>query len=116
MSAGIGGDAGTITTRKPEKNKINWIGNSLVGTVDVVNCQDGQVTVITEVTQGNAGTGLELVVVDNLLANVEGDWHGEDVAIGKTAVLTDTKHRASVYVPSHFIPDMEHTHCSRPGS
>lgn len=69
---------------------------SLVGAVDVVNGQDGQVAVVTEVTQGNAGTGLELVVVDDLLADIEGDGHGEDVAISKAAVLADAVHTPSV--------------------
>lgn len=76
--------------------EINWV-HSLVGAVNIVNGQDGQVAVVTEVTQGDAGTGLELVVVDDLLADVEGDGHGEDVAIGKAAVLADAMHTPSVY-------------------
>lgn len=56
MSAGIGlmrGPSQPENDRETPcagKEQINWIGNSLVGAVDVINCQDGQVTVITEVT------------------------------------------------------------------
>jgi len=66
------------------------IVNSLVGAVDIVNGQDGQVALVTEIAQGNAGTGLQLVLVDGLLVDIEGNGHGEDIAIGKAAVLTDT--------------------------
>jgi len=66
--------------------------NSLVGAVDVVNGEDGQVAVITEVTQSNASTGLELVLVDGLLVNIQGNRHGEDIAISKAVVLADTMH------------------------
>lgn len=65
--------------------------NLLVGTVDVIDSQDGQVTVITEVAEGNARAGLELASVDGLLRGIEGDGHREQVAIGKSAVLADTK-------------------------
>lgn len=76
---------------------------SLVGAVDVINGQDGQIAVVTEVTQGNARTGLELVVVDDLLVDIEGDGHGEDVAIGKAAVLADAMHMPSVFLGGdHF--------------
>lgn len=64
--------------------------NSLVGAVDVVNGQDGQVAVVTEVTQGDAATGLQLESIDFLLGDVEGDGHGEDIAIGKAVVSNDT--------------------------
>lgn len=63
--------------------------NSLVGTVDVVNGQDSQVAVVTEVAQGDPSAGLEVVLGDNLLGDIEGDGHGEKVAIGKTDVFAD---------------------------
>jgi hypothetical protein len=49
----------------------------LVGLVDIVNGQNGQVTVIAVVDQGNALTGAQLQVVDGLLRDIEGDGHGE---------------------------------------
>lgn len=64
--------------------------NSLVGTVDIINGQDSQVPVVTEVTQGNASAGLEVVVGDGLLGDIEGNGHREEVAIGKTDVFADT--------------------------
>lgn len=76
------------------KRKYAW--HSLVGTVDVVDGQDGQVAIITEITQGNAGAGLELVLVDGLLVHVEGNGHGEDIAIGKATVLADTKKASAI--------------------
>lgn len=69
------------------------LSNSLVGAVDIVDGQDGQVAVITEVTQGDAATGLQLQGIDFLLGDVEGNGHGEDIAIGKAAVLTDTEEK-----------------------
>lgn len=65
------------------------IPNSLIGAVNIVNGQNGQVAVVTEIAQGNAGASLELVVVDDLLGHVEGNGHGEDIAIGQTAVLAN---------------------------
>lgn len=71
--------------------------DSLIGTVDVINGQNGQVAVITEVTQSDPSTRLELVLVDHLLANIEGNGHGEDIAIRKTAVLTNARDNALVF-------------------
>lgn len=79
-------------------SKRSIVAHSLVGAVDVVNGQDGQVAVITEVTQGDARTSLELVVADSLLGGVEGNGHGKDVAIGKAAVLADAMHTTSVSI------------------
>lgn len=80
---------------KKNQNQKSRAKNSLVGAVDVVNGQDGQVTVVTEVTQSDASTSLELLLVDELLGSIEGDGHGENIAIGKAVVLTDTIHIVS---------------------
>lgn len=69
--------------------------NSLVGAVNVVDSKNSQVTVVTEVTQGDARASLELLLIDNLLASVEGNGHGEHIAISKAVVLTDTMHIVS---------------------
>ena len=84
---------------KREKEIKQDCQNSLVWAVNIINGQDGQVAVVAEVTEGNAGTGLELVLVDDLLGNIEGNGHREDIAIGKAAVLDDTMH-----IPSALIP------------
>lgn len=79
--------------QKTEKHtSASKMGHSLVGTVDVVNGQDCQVAVITEITEGDSGAGLQFVIVDNLLGDVEGNGHGKDVAIRKAAVLADAMH------------------------
>lgn len=70
---------------------------SLVRAVDIINCQDGQVAVVTEVTESNTSTRLKLVLIDHLLANIKGNRHGEDIAISKTTILTDTIHTPSVF-------------------
>lgn len=72
---------------------------SLVGAVDVVDGQDGQVAVITEVTQSDAATGLQLQSINLLLGDIEGNGHGEDIAIGKAAVLADTVEQLAL-IPS----------------
>lgn len=69
--------------------------NSLVGAVNVIDSKNSQVTVVTEITEGDASTGLELLLVDNLLASIEGNGHGEHIAIGKAVFLTDTMHIVS---------------------
>jgi hypothetical protein len=61
----------------------------LVWLVDIVNGDDGQVAVITEVTKSNTGTWLHTKLLDLLLGDVESNWHGEEVAIGKTVILDD---------------------------
>lgn len=58
--------------------------------VDIIDGQDGQVAVITEVAESDARASLQLELVDDLLGGIKGNGHGEKVAIGKTAVLTDT--------------------------
>jgi len=56
----------------------------LVGLVDVVNGDDGQVAVVSEVTEGDAGTSLCLDFVNCLLEDIETDGHGEKVAVNET--------------------------------
>lgn len=59
----------------------------LVRAVDVVDGDDGQVAVISEVTEGDTGTGLGLDLVNRLLRDIEADGHGEKVAINETVVV-----------------------------
>lgn len=69
--------------------KLGLVIYSLVGSVDVVDGQDGQVAVITEIAQGDALAGLEAELVNGLLRQVQGDGHGEEDAIGETVLLDD---------------------------
>lgn len=74
-------------------------GNLLVRLVDVVYGEDGEVAVVSEVTQGDAGTGLDLELVDGLLGQVERNRHAEEGAIGKTALLDDTARERPMSAP-----------------
>lgn len=65
-------------------------GELLVRTVDIVNGQNGQVPVISEVAQGDTRTGLEAIIGNGLLGDIEGDGHGEEVSISQTDIFTDT--------------------------
>lgn len=80
----ISGWSGGIAWRVGAQRK-----NSLVGPVDVVDGQDGQVAVVTEIAQGDALAALEAELINGLLRQVEGDGHGEESAIGETVLLYD---------------------------
>ena len=67
----------------------------LVWLVNVVDGDDGEVAVISEVAQSDAGAGLHANLVDGLLVEVEADGHGEEVAVSKTVVLYHTWGRLS---------------------
>lgn len=61
----------------------------LVGSVDILNSEDSEVSVVTEISEGDSGTGLDSQLLDVLLINVEVDGHGKEVAIDKAVVLND---------------------------
>lgn len=50
---------------------------SLVWLVDIVDGQDGEVTVISKVTERDTSTGLNVQVVDNVFSDVQTDGHAE---------------------------------------
>lgn len=62
----------------------------LVGAVNVVDSNDGQVAVVSEVTESDAGTGLCLDFVNRLLEDIKTDGHGEQVAVNETVVVDHT--------------------------
>lgn len=64
--------------------------NVLVGLVDVIDGDDGQVAVITEIAESNPGSGLDTDAVYRLLREIEGDGHGEEGTIGETVIRDDT--------------------------
>lgn len=68
---------------------LNGFSNLPVGLVDILNSEDGQVAVVSQVAQGDAGTRLDGELIDALLGHIESDGHGEKVAIGETIVLDD---------------------------
>lgn len=59
----------------------------LVRLVDVINSDNGKVTIISEVTQSNPGTRLETQLVNLLLRDVESDGDREEDAALQTDVL-----------------------------
>lgn len=63
--------------------------NILVGLVDILDGQNGNVGVVAQVAEGDAGTGLDAELVDLGLADVEVDGHAHEVAIGKTVGSDD---------------------------
>lgn len=65
-------------------------GYLLVGSVDILDSQDGEVVVVAGVAEGNSGTGLDGKGVDLLLVDVEGDGHAEKQTAGETVILDDT--------------------------
>jgi hypothetical protein len=62
----------------------------LVWPVDIVDCDDGKVTIVAEVTKRNPGTRLDLELVYGLLRHIEGDGHREEGAVCETAVGNNT--------------------------
>ncbi len=61
----------------------------LVGLVHILDGDDGQVLVVSEITQRDAGAGLHPKLVDGLLGHVEGNRYAEEHAVGKTVFLDD---------------------------
>jgi hypothetical protein len=61
----------------------------LVRSVDILDGQDSEVSVVTEVAEGDASTSLEAELVDLSLVDIQVDGHGEESAIGKTVVLNN---------------------------
>lgn len=76
--------------RKPRQLLNNYMSQEvciLVRLVDIIDCDDGEVTVIPEVTESNPGAGLEGQLVNLLLRDVESDGDGEEDAVLQTDVL-----------------------------
>lgn len=63
--------------------------NLLVGLVDVVDGEDGQAAVVSQIAQSDPGAGLEAQLVNLLLVDIQGDGHGEEGAIGQTEGLNN---------------------------
>jgi hypothetical protein len=61
----------------------------LVRLVDILNGQDGKVSVVTEVAECDASTVLDAELVDLGLVDIEVDGHGEEGAISETVVLNN---------------------------
>lgn len=84
--------------------------NSLVWLVHILDCDDSQIAVISEVAKGDASTGLDTQFANGLFRHVKADGHAEEVSIRKAQVLDHTGQGVS-QVPS-VQWDADHTHCS----
>lgn len=70
--------------------RISSLEDSLVRLVNVLNGQNGQIAVVTEVTQSDPLAGSQTQVVDLSLGQVESDGHGEENAIFQAVLLDDS--------------------------
>lgn len=62
----------------------------LVSLVDVLDGEDGQTAVVSQIAQRDSGAGLDAELVNLLLVDIQSDGHGEEGAIGQTEGLNDT--------------------------
>lgn len=65
-------------------------GDVLVRPVDILHGQNGQVSVVSGVAQGDSGAGLDAELVELGLVHVERDGHAEEGAIGETVVADNS--------------------------
>lgn len=91
------------------------MGHILVRSVDVIDGDNGQVAVITEVAEGDAFTRLDVELVDLLLGNVEGDGDGEKDTAGEADVLYNSTDKVLAKIDFYAGHDAR-TRCNRPRS
>ena len=65
--------------------------SSLVWLVHILDVHDGQVAVITEVSEGNAGTWLDSKIVERLSRHIKGYRNAEKVAVRETFLVDNAK-------------------------
>lgn len=63
---------------------------SLVWSVDIIDCDNSKVVVVTEIAESDASTGLQAKGIDLLLGDVEGDGDREEVSIDEAIVLNNS--------------------------
>lgn len=59
----------------------------LVGSVDVLNSQDGDGVVVTRVAESNALVDLQGDAVDIVLGDIQVDWNRPEGAVGETEII-----------------------------
>lgn len=65
----------------------------LVWLVYILYGDDGEVAVITEIPQSKTSTLLQSQLIDLCFRNIEGNGHGEEVAVNKSIVLNNAVER-----------------------
>lgn len=63
----------------------------LVGLVNILDSDDGQVAVVTEVTEGDTSTSLDSELLNLLLGDIKGNGDGEEGSVGHAAVGDNSK-------------------------
>jgi len=58
--------------------------NLLVRSVDIFNGNDGQISVISRISESDSGTGLDAQLLNSLFRYIEVYGHAEEVTICKT--------------------------------
>lgn len=69
------------------------LGNLLVGLVDVIDRQDSEVAVVTQIAQSNADASLEADLVDGVLVDVQSNGHGKESTARQTVLLDNSAAR-----------------------
>jgi hypothetical protein len=72
--------------------------NSLVRAVDIINGQNSQVAVVSEVTQCDTRSSLQAELFDGFAGGVEGNGHGEKVAVGETGFGDNTESVRQIFL------------------
>lgn len=68
-------------------------GDLLVWLVNILDIDNGQIAVVTEVTQRNASTRFHTELLDQFWCDVEGDGHREEVSVCKAIVFHNAETR-----------------------
>lgn len=82
--------------------------------VNIINGQDGQVAIITEIAESDSGSRCNAEFGDSLLGGIESDWHGKKVPIEEAVVGNDTTMFVSFELQCIVVGLV--THCNHPRS
>jgi len=77
---------------KQSAKSISTLGgaSSLVWLVNVIDCDDCQISVIAEISERNSRSRLHAQSFDFILTQIKCDWDGEEIAVHKTFLLYHT--------------------------
>lgn len=84
----------------------------LVGLVDILDGEDGEVSLVAEISEGEAGARLDAQLVDGLLVDVQVDGHAEEGAVGEAVGLNNAAGPISSRSHHWIKLFATHTHCS----
>lgn len=84
----------------------------LIGLINILNGEDGEVSLIAEISEGDAGAGLDAQLVDGLLVDVQVDGHAEEGAVGEAVGLNNAAGPISSRSHHWIQVFATRTHCS----